>query len=156
MLLQAFAPGNCLVQKLSCLRRDINEGHRKTLILVSPYQRSCASLRHNFASSESKLLFLSDSLIIQHITPSSDYLYSHTMEPSFTRDYKDARLPLDKNALTMLQIVDLCSARLVDCSTPHQGALGADYRALYGLDETRGKYIQHGLRAFELTLLLAE
>ena len=78
------------------------------------------------------------------------------MDPFLTRDYGEARLPLDVKALTTLQIVDLCSAGLVDCSTPRQGALGADYRALYGLEETRGKYTQQDLRAFELTLFLPE
>ena len=159
MLLLAIAPGNCLVQEIPCLRRDINEGHRKNLILVSPHQTfsdSCATLRHKFASSESKLLSLSESLITQHITPRSDYLYSQIMDPFFTRDYREARFPLDVNALKILQIVDLCSTGLVDCSTPRQGALGADYRALYGLEETRGNHIQQSLRAFELTLFLPE
>lgn len=39
MLLLAIAPGNCLVQEFSCSRRNINEDHRKALILVSLYQR---------------------------------------------------------------------------------------------------------------------
>ena len=55
------------------------------------------------------------------------------MDPFLTRDYGEGTLPLDIDALTILQIVDLCSAGLVDCSTPRQVALGADYRALYGL-----------------------
>ena len=78
------------------------------------------------------------------------------MEPFLARDYGEARLPLDVNALTSLQIVDLCFAGLVDCSTPRQGAFGTEYRALYGLEEPRGKDNQQGFRAFELTLFLPE
>ena len=78
------------------------------------------------------------------------------MDPFVTRDYGEAILPLDVNALTILQKAHLCSAGLVDCSTPRQGALGAEHRALYGLEETRGRYTQQGLRALELTLFLPD
>ena len=105
MLVLAIAPGNCLLQEFSCLTQNINEGRHKALILVSRYQRSCASL--TLQAPRATLFFLSESVITQYITPSTNRIYSHIMDPFLTGDYREAGLPLDVNALTILHIVDL-------------------------------------------------